>query len=542
LQQQLAEEIMKLHRNIKSLAHALAIGAASALLPIWAIAAEEKIFETNVTNDLNQSSGEPEIAVDPKNPRHLAIIEFGLGSEEAPAAVFNPQVDHDPVKTIAASKYGGRVMLSTDGGDHWTSAGSPASRPNSPSHGGGDPMIAIGPDGTIYAADEAGPAPGVTTNSAPVPGLPAGFPDLSAFSVLIVASTDGGKTFGAPQIVPTPVDRPWMTVDQSTGTVYTVSSGWLDVKTGKHNLPGPGAINDRWLVAWKPHLAAKSEPHRIGGPDFSGSGGNTITAAHGAIAATFVLGGPTGGFGGGPPAPVPVPDSIKGIIKDGTTSCSIQAPCLFFETSTDDGQHWTRHHVPVAGGFNGQHAQLSADPRRPGRYAIGVLNPNSTNFLVLVTDDSGTTWSGPVTVSETASGTDFKQWMAYGPTGVLGLTWRKERSDLPAPKPSQPQGPLEMLFNGRSPGYDVYAGISCDGGATWLPPVRVNTEPSLAGPVGRDDLGYIALDARYAHVVWGDRRLVEKAHNSPTGMGGIQAFYGRVPFSILSHGANCGRS
>ncbi len=38
------------------------------------------IFETNVTNDLDIASGEPEIAIDPRNPRHLAIIEFALGS------------------------------------------------------------------------------------------------------------------------------------------------------------------------------------------------------------------------------------------------------------------------------------------------------------------------------------------------------------------------------------------------------------------------------------------------------------------------------
>ena len=521
--------------------HVLALGMAGALLPIAASGAAEKIFETNVTNNVNVSSGEPEIAFDPTNPKRLAIIEFGIGSPNAPAGASSSPIGDDPKRMIAASEWDGRVMLSTDGGNHWTASGKPpASDPQSALNGGGDPMIAIGPDGTIYAADEPPPPPGKYTMNGPG-GLQA---YLSHFNFMVAVSTDHGHTWGAPQIAGTPADRPWLTVDQSTGMVYTVSSGALNLTTGEHNVAGPDAPNDRWLVAWQPHLAGKSEPHRIGGPDFSGSGGNTITAAHGVIAATFVLGGPVpgAGFTGAPPPATPIPASLQGIIKDGTTSCSRQAPCLFFETSSDQGQHWTRHHVPVPGGFNGQRAQLSADPGRPGRYAIGVLNPARTNFLILVTDDSGATWSGPVTIHETASGVNFKQWMAYGPTGVLGLMWRKERSDLTPPKP--PNAPPENpIFATTGPAYDIYAAISCDGGANWLPPVRVNAETSPSGPPGRDDLSYIALDAHYAHLVWGDHRLpaATQARNEPPNGKTIQAFYGRVPFSVLSKGAACGR-
>jgi hypothetical protein len=532
--------LMMLRRHFNKLRtrHVLALGTAMALLPIWAASgAEEKIFETNVTNDLNVSSGEPEIAVDPTDPKRLAIIEFGIGSAEAPASTYFAVPGHaDPTKMVAGAKHDGRVMLSTDGGNHWHQAPGrpPASNPKSQINGGSDVMTAIGPDGTIYAADEPGP----DSLDDYKPAGPMGLPDLSKFHFLIAASTDHGKSFGAPQDTGTPVDRPWMTVDQSTGTVYTVSSGFVDVKTGTHNLPGPGAINDRWLIAWEPHLAGKSEPRRIGGPDFSGSGGNTITAANGVVAATFVIGaGFPGGFGG-TPAPVPVPASLKSIVKDGTTSCSVQASCLFFETSTDQGEHWTRHHVPGLGGFSGFYVNVSADPGRPGHYAIGVLNTERTKFSVLVTDDSGATWSAPVAVPETAQGVDFKQWMAFGPSGVLGLMWKKERTDFPAPKSSVPQN---IMFS-VSPGFDVYAGISCDGGKTWLPPVRVNAVTSPGGPNGRDDLSYVALDAHYAHLVWGDRRDLPKVKNMPMGSGGIQVYYGRVPFSLVSKGAACGRS
>jgi hypothetical protein len=434
---------MRVSHESKKLSAAVALVAATAFLPGCASteSKHESIFETDVTNDLRISSGEPQIAVDPTNSDNLAIVEFSAGSDARPI------------------------------------------------------------------------------------------------------STDGGKTFRIAQSANTPVDRPWLTVDSSTGTVYTVSSGQYNSGTGKHNVPGPDAPNDRWLVAWEPHLAAKSEPRRIGGPDFSRSGGNTIAAAHGVIAATFVLGGPSpgAGFTGAMPPPVHVPQSLQNIMKDGVTSCSMQAPCLFFETSPDQGRHWTRYHVPVSSGLNPQRANLTADPGRPRRYAISVLSPDRMRLLVIVTDDSGATWSAPAVVPEVASGENFKQWMAYGPTGVLGLVWKKQRDDLSSPSHSAPQSEgLDRSAIG--PAFDVYAAISCDGGMNWLPAVRVNSETSPAGPVGMDDLSYIALDAHFAHLVWGDRRMLPKVSNVPGGMGGLQAYYGRVPFSTVSHGASCGRS
>ena len=122
------------------------------------------------------------------------------------------------------------------------------------------------------------------------------------------------------------------------------------------------------------------------------------------------------------------------------------------------------------------------------------------------------------------------------PTGALGLVWKKRRDDLTPPSVSgQPrQGAIESAF-------DVYAAISCDGGATWAPPLRVNGETSPAGTLAFDDLAYIALDANYAHLVWGDRRTPPKVTNAPGAFGGTQAYYGRVPFSLVSKGVKCGR-
>jgi hypothetical protein len=168
-----------------------------------------------------------------------------------------------------------------------------------------------------------------------------------------------------------------------------------------------------------------------------------------------------------------------------------------------------------------------------------VLNPARTNLLVMVTDDSGASWSGPYAVPETGNGIDFKVWMNYGPTGVLGLVWKDQRDDLAPPAP--PAGAQSPGQPAVGAAFDVYSAISCDGGKSWLPPVRVNAETSPPGPAGHDDFTYIVLDAKYAHMVWGDRRAVTKVTNVPGGFGGIQAYYGRVPFATVSKGAACGR-
>jgi hypothetical protein len=504
--------------------------------------APDKIFETNITKDLNISSGEPQLAVDPTDAHNIAIIEFASGSAAVPAWTRNTIMEHDAPgakPTGDANPHLGRLQLSKDGGNTWTVRAPPAYDPEQASHpGGGDPMIAYGPDGTLYAAD--------CTGQAPISGnvVISGMDSLHNVKMFIAASMDGGKTFTQPQQIETPRDRPWLKVDQSSGTVYTASTGTFNVKTKAFNLSGAGMVMDRWLTAWKPHLAGHSEPRRMGGPDFSAAGSSTMSAANGMVAVAFLIGGAEpGGMGRG--APTPVPASLQSLIKDDTKTCSGAAPCVFFETSADEGQSWTRHHVPLPAGVAGRAAHVAADPGRPGRYAVGLLSANGKSLFSVVTDDYGETWSAPSTVAETVQGDDFKQWMDYSPNGVLGYMWKKKRDDLPPPPPMPPvtsmADMMKMIGRAQGPPFDVYAAISCDGGKTWLLPVRVNAEASPAGPNGFDDLSYIALDQNYAHLVWGDRRNVTKVKNAPSGMGGIQVYYGRVPFKAVSNGAVCGR-
>jgi hypothetical protein len=518
---------MDIQINEKTLRHVLALGMALVPLCAWqraalAQGAQESIFQTNVTNNLALASGEPMIGFDPRNPSHLAIIEFAQGSDQFPANSYDQQDYKNALKNYkGAMGNAGRVLTSTDGGAHWTPQSTPVI--------GGDPYLAYGPKGEIYAGAEGGEEPSPTIDLRHV---------LEFGNLALAVSLDGGKTFSKWQSAGTPIDRPWLVVDQSNGVVFTVSSGSLNLKTGKHNAGGPDAPNDRWLVAWKPRLAGKSEPRRLGGPDFSAAGGSTIAAAHGVVAATFVLGGPPPG-GGAPEtsAPSPIPASLVSVVGGAVTACSIEAPCVFFETSTDEGKTWTRHYVP-AGAVNTQRVSVAANPKRPGHYTILALSADRTNFLVMTTTDSGATWSRPVTVPQATKSVKFKQWMAIGPSGVLGLVWKDRRDDL-TPQEKSEQANRTAANRVYEAAFDVYTSISCDGGATWVQPIRVNSEPSPAGPPASDDFSYMALDSKNALLVWGDRRLQPTVTNVPGGAGGVQTFFGRVPFSVATQGARC---
>jgi hypothetical protein len=463
--------------------------AASALLLVSACTtgtqkaasgAQDRIFETNLTNDLNLSSGEPEIAVDPTDPRNIAVIEFATGSASMPANSFNFNDYTQWARNMpGALGNSGRVVVSHDGGNTWKVRPPPVyfERADIGRYGGGDPIIAYGSRGQLYAGSEVGqpPSPG-TTNAQDA---------MSTSNVSMALSTDHGETFNPQHAWGTPIDRPWLTVDLSNGTLYSVSSGPMNPRTGQHNVPGPEAPNDRWLIAWQADLSSKSEPRRIGGPDFSAAAGSTFAAAHGVVAAIFTLGGPAPGAGvaGASPPARPVPASLQSIMQNGVTTCSMQDPCLFFETSRDQGQTWTRHHLVVPGGMaSAGRPNVAADPGHAGRFAVAMQNRDRTHFLILVTNDYGQTWPAPVTVPEAAPGPDFKPWLAYGPTGVLGLIWKDERPDI-AGGPTAPVNP-NVTQDAVEVGFDVYATVSCDGGTTWQTPVRVNAESSPRGVTG----------------------------------------------------------
>jgi hypothetical protein len=329
-------------------------------------------------------------------------------------------------------------------------------------------------------------------------------PALVDAGIAVTKSTDGGLTWSQPVLAGTPTDRPWMTTDLSTGTIYEASGspptqGRLGpASTGNPNAP-VSTINDRWLVSSQDgvHWTA---PERLGGggvPGFTGASSNTISAAHGMLAATFRS-------------------------TSACASVSTSAPCTVFQTTTDAGATWVRHAVPVPSDSTGS-VMVAADPTQAGRFTVAVLNSTAGQFLVYTTTDSGTTWTGPTVVSEDATKVHFKAWMAYSPQGVLGITWRTNQPDPDAglvnraavtEDADSTSCPVDDDPNNFDPcdppfPYNVWAAISNNNGASFSQPLEISTGNSPAPDpkqVATDDTSNINLDGQDAFVAWGDWR------------------------------------
>ena len=214
------------------------------LLPHHVLAqpANSRIFETDLTKNLYEAGGEPQIAVNPKNPQQLAVVEQTFGSKSIPSYSilfespafwrnFSGPV-RDPVRNPPWNEVG-MPVISNDGGKTWTRSQGPQfiyyEKNGLRYYGSCDPMVAAGPDGTLYVSTEIiaifpekeQPIAGIKEEGSDVY-------DMAGGSHVLVYSMDWGKTWSAPYLSDQPIDRPWMKVDQSTGKVYVASTGTYD--------------------------------------------------------------------------------------------------------------------------------------------------------------------------------------------------------------------------------------------------------------------------------------------------------------------------
>jgi hypothetical protein len=419
-------------------------------------------------NDSRSTMGEPEIAVNPRDPNNL-FIDWNTFA-------YPPGVRAAPVTDTCGG------MSSMNRGLTWQPA--PVPLPTTCA----DAVAAFGRDGTLYAG-------GLVVNSADV--VPCGTPGSIRFSNIcilvhasdtLVRSTDSGRTWSAPikamgsmSVAAFPFapgsgnpkdtfDRPWVKVDLSTNTVYASGANIAD--------------HERFVTASTDDGKSFGTIYAVDSPAYP-SGGNpsgTIAAAHGVLAVAYTA----------------------------SSAPHATCPCVIFETSTNRGATFTRHVVPTVNGARIPRPFLAADPSRPRHFALTIFDSSGTENQVYTTRDSGRTWHGPTLVGEAPANLRFKPWIAFGPTGQLALVWRTAHGSS----------------IGTSP-YDVWAAVGRDrgedDGAVFGAPVRVSsaagTYPPLSGG-GGDDFSFIVADNRYVHVGWGDSR------NGPT-----QVWYGRIPLS-----------
>jgi hypothetical protein len=445
----------------------LAALAASALVPAAAGASGP------ITRDFavhpGSGIGEPQVAVNPHDTRNLVIGEndSGVSVSRDRGATWKQVALPNPGDNVLAVGPGGRfsysaldgdVRSSRDGGTTWESVGNWV--------------------GTVAAqAHDAAP-----TGAGAAPGREAG---CSAPEPEGPVSADPGEGPG-PQIIG--CDRPWLAADARTGRLY--------VSFTVHDDSGGGEGAPAWELS---SLACKTtiltNPAFDCGRQYvsaSGDWGRTWSHFQPFDSSAYPAGA-TGGFSAGPVA-------SHGKLATAYLAASVPSgrpcPCTVFETSADDGTTWSRHVVPAAvpgaALVSTEQSTLfepytAADPSRAGRYAVMVFDPSQTHLLVFVTADSGVHWRGPARLAEPGGVKRYLPWIAFGPTGALGVIWRTTYPDDT---------------------YAAWAAVAPRGGTRFARPVRLSSAPS-PGPVSQlagDDASDLALDSTYLHGVWGDRR------------------------------------
>jgi hypothetical protein len=495
-------------------------------------AASPRSLEVNVMNEPIRG-GEPEVAINPRNPNNLVMGHTVVGNTYA-----------NNTTEAGEEAANGGLQVSNNGGKTWTADRplhtSGYTDPSNPyliahgfptatgytqtTNGVGDPIEASGPDGSMYAG-------GVLAHTTPGGPPPFNF-TVPQGGIAVARSTNGGRTFGpisavltdqevqgmvsrgmTPKGIPKfgvmPFDRPWIAVDQSTGAVY--------VSTTAHPQRYVAVSHDKARTWGRiealdcDEMTPPDANHNVSCSTYPQSGDGNIAAADGVLAAVYTASAAPG------------------------STC----PCAVFETSTDAGAHWTRH--VVSGVPTGTGLFVAADPSHKGRFAV-LLLPGSTvsggvaglsasknvpqEVQVVTTGDSGRTWSTPTTLgNESVQHITNRPWIAYGPTGVLAVLWRNAYP---------PYNAQSFLVPGTQ---NVFTAVSRNNGSTFSAPVQLNSAPSPPPDpkqLAEDDVSWVAVTPQYVYGAWGDWRPTAKnpvAAGSSPPSGELNSWIARVPIN-----------
>src|SRR3954447_17998606 len=410
------------------------------------------------------AAGEPEIAVGPHGvPLLVAFNGCGIA------------VSHDRGSTFTVAR---------------KSPADPGPTPGDPYHNCSDPVAALGPGDTLYTGAGYWDTPGGS---------------VDIYNMYVARSRDLGATWSKPvfatgdNALPQQLllgrntghaDRLFVTVDRSNGAVYATATSF------------PRMV--RWVVVSHDGGATFGAPHAIDSNLYPQAQGEQVgdyvpAAAYGVLAYAYAASAAPG------------------------RTC----PCGIFETSRDGGVSWTRAAAPFTANWT------AADPIHPGRFAImggqGVTaTPDNPGYVtVSTTSNYGRTWTKPVLVGQAPLHPRIQPWIAYSPTGVLGIGYKTLDTDTIA----QPSFLADALL-GQLPGtYDYWTAASFDGGRTFSTPLKVSNVASPRGNSGgNDDFSSVALDDHHLYAAWGDQRT---SPTDPTA-GPVSVYLARVPLTAYS--------
>jgi hypothetical protein len=423
-----------------------------------------------------RGAGEPMVAVDPTDPRHIIAVAMGnlqiLPGYKAPVTAGMTDKYHEVADSTITW-----LGVSHDGGVTWKVGELPilsGKLTRCP-----DSFVGVTKTGVFIAGCEPRESEGE-------------FYGMSA----VVVSTDHGDTWSktapivssyqkppfAAGLKPriggnSPWDRPFLYFDDQTGAVYSSSSG------GETNID-TGATDKFRTQSYV--TVSHDSGHTFGtvyatdSPDWPQQGRASVAAGHGILAEIYIA-------------------------SKAPSSENAACPCEVFGVSHDEGKTFERHvmkHITIPPGGGGRGggpgggpgvSNLIADPTTAGRYSVmRTVAAPSPHYEVATSNDGGTTWGDFAPVPGTSGASSVtKPWIGYSREGVLGLMWR-------------------AVYPDRT--YDIWASISRDSGKTFSEALRISHTKSPATDYYRnggnfgDDIQDLSMDKDNMHLVWGDYR------------------------------------
>ena len=467
-----------------------------------------------------RGAGEPMVAVDPVDPRHVIAVAMGnlhlIDGKHTTGNSAHHGVANSTINWLGVSHDGGQTFAVKE---QPILSGRLTRCP--------DAFADVMKDGTFIAGCE--------------PRETASGPDYYGMSALMI-SRDHGNTWGpvvqlisdyqlnrfAPGLRPvsggfprgapnrvasnSPWDRPFTTIDDSTGVIYAVAQGG----SAYADDAGTQRRSQSYITASTDGGRSFGTVYAWDSPEYlQSSRGVGEAAAFGVVAVAFTA------------SKVPAAEGVT-------------CPCPVWGISRDRGKTFTYHvlrHLMTPGapaaaaapmppptpaptppgaagrGGAGQRGpagptpgMISADQTKAGRFAM--LKTEGPRYSIAVSEDYGKSWGSYIVAGTVPDAVSFsKPRFEFSRDGVIGLMWR-------------------AIYADRS--YDIWASISRDSGKTYSKPLRVSHAKSPARDPFRDGGGFgddiqdLSMDKQTMHLVWGDSRA---------GFQGV--WYGRVLLSAF---------
>lgn len=419
------------------------------------------------------SAAVPKIAIDPADPKKIAVIWRAISMKEAN-------------QNNAPRDFQCHLSLSRDGGRTFRALRLTWGSPRTPVCN--SPFVDIGPHGELLIGATLA---GVLPQGAPEGAHPFGQVGIrhssdwgSSWSATrgLITSNDAARFAPNPTV---PVDATKVPWDGGRG-VIDQSSGLIAISGGFPAPPGEGLHSQRFLTSSTDGGRNWGEIFAFGGAGWPQRWDGSMVAAHGRLAFSY--------------------------LGDAVPDASVTCLCIIFGTSTDGGKTVERHLVAQTDGFDKlvHYPPLSAHPAKAGVYALAFIAKAEAVPQVRMTRDNGSSWqvvAGLQTPSDVVRAS--RPAIAHDPNGTIMLLWRGYSAD------------------GR---YDMFMAAAPEG-ELFGPTVRVSTASSREPDIYRADysvtgdfISSLAAGPDAAHAAWTDWRSDKVA----------RVIYARVPTVMLT--------